>query len=56
MGLERLCSIVQKVPSNYDSDVFKPLFDAIQRVTGFPTAYSGKLGAEDTDLVDMSYR
>lgn len=57
MGLERLCSIVQKVPNNYDTDLFGPLFAAIQKETGFATPYSGKVGIkEDPQLVDMAYR
>ena len=56
MGLERLLSIVQKVGNNYDTDLFKPIFDEIQKVTGFPRPYSAKLGKEDEGLVDMSYR
>lgn len=56
MGLERLVSIVQKVGNNYDTDLFKPLFDEIQKVTNFPRPYSAKLGQEDEGLVDMSYR
>lgn len=55
MGLERLLSIVQKVGNNYDTDLFTPIFEAIQRETGI-RPYSAKLGAEDPDLIDMAYR
>lgn len=41
--------------SNYDTDIFVPIFDAIQRTTGC-RPYGGKLGAEDEGLVDMAYR
>ncbi|HEV8377946.1 MAG TPA: alanine--tRNA ligase [Tepidisphaeraceae bacterium] len=29
MGFERVCSVIQKTGSNYDTDVFRPLMDAI---------------------------
>lgn len=55
MGYERLVSILQDKPSNYDTDVFQPIFKRIQEVTGVRT-YTGLLGAEDVDGVDMAYR
>jgi alanyl-tRNA synthetase len=30
MGLERIASVIQDVPTNYDTDLFLPLFDRIQ--------------------------
>ncbi len=46
MGLERLTSILQAKGSNYDTDIFAPLFEAIHRTVG-GTAYAGKVGADD---------
>ena len=56
MGLERLVSVLQDKPSNYDTDLFTPIFAEIQKATGFARPYGGKLGAEDPDRVDMAYR
>lgn len=55
MGFERLVSVLQNKMSNYDTDVFTPLFDTIRELTG-AKQYAGKFGDEDTDGVDTAYR
>jgi alanyl-tRNA synthetase len=34
MGLERIASILQKVPSNYETDLLRPLMDAVAKESG----------------------
>uniref|UniRef100_A0A131Z2F8 Alanine--tRNA ligase n=1 Tax=Rhipicephalus appendiculatus TaxID=34631 RepID=A0A131Z2F8_RHIAP len=55
MGFERLVSVIQDKPSNYDTDIFVPIFEAIQKATGV-RPYSGKVGKDDVDGIDMAYR
>ncbi|KAG9306711.1 hypothetical protein G9A89_004258 [Geosiphon pyriformis] len=55
MGLERLVSALQDKLSNYDTDIFMPIFGKIQELTG-ARPYSGKVGIDDTDGLDMAYR
>ena len=56
MGFERLSSILQGKDSNYDTDIFAPIFAAIHANTVDCRPYKGLVGADDTDLKDMAYR
>jgi len=51
MGFERICAVINGVPSNYDTDVFTPIFEAIQTVTG-ASPYAGSMEG----LPDIAYR
>ena len=55
MGFERLVSVLQDKPSNYDTDVFSPLFQTIRDTTG-AREYRGLFGADDPDGIDTAYR
>ena len=50
MGFERVTAVLQKKDSNYDTDVFSPILDAIGQLTG--KKYGGKLD----DLTDIAFR
>ncbi len=51
MGFERLCAVLQGKTSNYDTDVFAPIFDAIREVTG-AREYQGNMHTP----IDIAYR
>ena len=34
LGLERVTAILQNADSNYDTDLFSPIFDAVRKITG----------------------
>lgn len=55
LGLERLVSVIQNKRANYDTDLFVPLFEAIQKGTN-ARPYTGKVGEDDCDGIDMAYR
>lgn len=55
MGLERVVSVLQNKMSNYDTDAFTGIFNAIQKLTN-AAPYTGKVGAEDVNGMDTAYR
>ncbi|KAG5716331.1 Alanyl-tRNA synthetase [Termitomyces sp. T112] len=55
MGFERLVSALQDKRSNYDTDVFTPIFERIKQLTGV-RPYEGRFGDDDTDGIDTAYR
>ncbi|PPQ74039.1 hypothetical protein CVT26_006942 [Gymnopilus dilepis] len=55
MGFERLVSVIQDRRSNYDTDVFLPIFERVRELTGV-RPYEGRFGADDVDGIDTAYR
>lgn len=53
MGLERLVAVLQGVNSNYDTDLFSPLIEALQQKAKV-NPYSGSVG--NSCPVDVAYR
>jgi len=47
MGFERLCMVLQNVQSNYDTDVFTPLIQKIESVTGAKYTIKAKNAEEE---------
>ncbi|KAF4742018.1 Alanine--tRNA ligase, partial [Perkinsus olseni] len=52
MGFERMCAALTGKTSNYDTEVFRPIFAAIQEQIPGLRSYTGKL----TDDIDIGYR
>lgn len=55
MGFERLVAALNGTRSNYDTDVFSPIFKRISEITG-TRPYQGKFGDEDPEGIDTAYR
>ncbi|XP_074845888.1 alanine--tRNA ligase, mitochondrial isoform X2 [Carettochelys insculpta] len=55
MGLERLVTVLQRKRSNYDTDLFTPLLNAIHKGCGGP-GYQGLVREADVGSVNMAYR
>jgi alanyl-tRNA synthetase len=55
MGFERLVSALQNKKSNYATDIFMPLFQQIEKVTG-ARPYTDNYGKDDVDGIDTAYR
>ena len=55
MGFERLVSVLQGKKSNYDTDLFIPLFETIEKFSKAPK-YEGKFGSDDNKGLDTAYR
>uniref|UniRef100_A0A183IQS7 alanine--tRNA ligase n=1 Tax=Soboliphyme baturini TaxID=241478 RepID=A0A183IQS7_9BILA len=71
LGFERLVSVIQGKHSNYDTDLFLPIFDRIAQARIIicclifssyshletnSRPYTGRVGAEDEGQIDMAYR
>ncbi|EDW50562.1 alanine--tRNA ligase, mitochondrial [Drosophila sechellia] len=56
MGFERLTAVLQNKSSNYDTDLFTPIFDGIQQAAKAPV-YSGSFpDGGNAAVLDTSYR
>jgi len=56
MGFERLTAVLQNKSSNYDTDLFTPIFDGIQQAAKTPV-YSGSFpDGGNAAVLDTSYR
>lgn len=54
MGFERLCMVLQGVQSNYDTDVFSPIIQHIERITG--ALYTIKAKDEAEEKINIAIR
>jgi alanyl-tRNA synthetase len=57
MGFERLCMAMQNVTSNYDTDVFTPLIEKVEQVTGLKyTSNEVKNVSEEQNKTNIAIR
>ncbi len=57
MGFERLCMAMQNVTSNYDTDVFTPLIEKVEQITGLKyTSNEIKNISEDQNKTNIAIR
>jgi alanyl-tRNA synthetase len=54
MGFERLCMVLQGVQSNYDTDVFTPIIQHIEKITG--GKYIIKAKDDDEEKINIAIR
>ncbi|MBF00011.1 alanine--tRNA ligase [Flavobacterium coralii] len=54
MGFERLCMVLQGVQSNYDTDVFTPLIEKIESLTG--KKYISKAETDEQEKLNIAIR
>ncbi|PZO30785.1 MAG: alanine--tRNA ligase [Flavobacteriaceae bacterium] len=57
MGFERLCMAMQNVTSNYDTDVFTPLIEKVEQITGLKyTSNEVKNVSEEQNKTNIAIR
>ncbi|GEP49402.1 alanine--tRNA ligase [Flavobacterium noncentrifugens] len=54
MGFERLCMVLQGVQSNYDTDVFSPLIEKIEKITR--AKYTIKAKDDEEEKINIAIR
>ncbi|CAG4957067.1 unnamed protein product [Colias eurytheme] len=54
MGLERVAALLQGVPSNYDTDLFRPIIAGIEKNSKNVSPYGGNYGSDA--VLDQQYR
>jgi alanyl-tRNA synthetase len=50
MGFERLCMAMQNVTSNYDTDVFTPLIEKVEQITGLKYTSNDVMTSRDLSI------
>ncbi|MFK7790079.1 MAG: alanine--tRNA ligase, partial [Phycisphaeraceae bacterium] len=56
MGFERIVRVLQGVDSNYDTDVFQPIFAELQKITGARAYQPGADKEQLEDPINIAYR